>query len=116
MCKKIIPLLLVIMMPLSALSHTEIAFLSPENGSILSEAPNEIYIVYHYPVMITKLEMFKSDQDNENIQLSKNFLMQSSDAHQIKLPSLKMGEYEIDWRALSEDGHMIKGTFSFKIK
>ena len=42
--------------------------------------------------------------------------MQSSDAHQIKLPSLKMGEYKIDWRALSEDGHMINGTFSFKIK
>ena len=47
MLKKIIPLLLVIFIPLSALSHTEIAFLSPENGSILSEAPNEIYIVYH---------------------------------------------------------------------
>lgn len=116
MLKKIISLLLVIFIPLSALSHTEIAFLSPENGSILSEAPNEIYIVYHYPVMITKFEMFKSDQDNENIQLSKNFLMQSSDAHQIKLPSLKMGEYKIDWRALSEDGHTINGTFSFKIK
>ncbi len=33
-----------------------------------------------------------------------------------QLDPVPHGEYQVDWRGLSEDGHPMKGTFSFTVK
>ena len=33
-----------------------------------------------------------------------------------QLDTVPNGEYQVDWRGLSEDGHPMKGTFSFTVK
>ena len=33
-----------------------------------------------------------------------------------QLDPVPNGEYQVDWRGLSEDGHPMKGTFSFTVK
>jgi len=38
-----------------------------------------------------------------------------SDEHRITLPPLPTGDFTASWRALSEDGHVIKGDFSFSV-
>jgi methionine-rich copper-binding protein CopC len=47
--------------------------------------------------------------------LESDALLQESATHTIKLPLLKAGVYKINWRALSEDGHVIKGESAFQI-
>ena len=41
--------------------------------------------------------------------------MVESDEHRITLPPLLAGDFTASWRALSEDGHVIKGGFSFSV-
>ena len=55
------------------------------------------------------------ENNNEKVDLPKEFLMVLSDKHTIKLPELGSGKYKTDWRAMASDGHVIKGKFTFEI-
>ena len=41
--------------------------------------------------------------------------MKEAKRHVINMPMLNVGLYKTTWRALSEDGHAIKGEFAFEI-
>ena len=114
MLKKLIFILLAIF-PLSAIAHSPIANLIPNDGAILTEAPKEISIEFLNPAMFTKFEITNTAENNEKIELSKEFLMVLSDKHSIKLPHLNSGKYTTDWRAMASDGHVIKGKFTFEV-
>ena len=59
---------------------------------------------------------FFSKGNGENIKIKENALMQISKKHSIELPKLTSGKYFFKWRAMSEDGHIIKGNLKFNIK
>ena len=59
---------------------------------------------------------FFSKGNGENIKIKENALMQISKKHSIDLPKLTSGKYLFHWRAMSEDGHVIKGNLKFNIK
>ena len=54
-------------------------------------------------------------EELEAIQLDKSHLMKEAKRHVINMPMLNVGLYKTTWRALSEDGHAIKGEFAFEI-
>ena len=114
MLKKLIFIFLFIL-PLSSFAHSPIANLVPSDGAVLNEAPKEIKIEFVNPAMFTKFEMINVTENNKKIELSKKFLMVLSDTHSIKLPELKSGKYNTDWRAMASDGHVIKGKFTFEV-
>ena len=60
-------------------------------------------------------EIINTENNNEKVDLPKEFLMVLSDKHTIKLPELGSGKYKTDWRAMASDGHVIKGKFTFEI-
>ena len=35
--------------------------------------------------------------------------------HTVALPAIAADDYEVRWRALSADGHLVKGSFSFTV-
>ena len=39
-----------------------------------------------------------------------------SKSHLIKLPKINFGSYEVRWRAMGEDGHVLKGVLTFEVK
>ena len=39
-----------------------------------------------------------------------------SESHSIRLPEINHGSYEVRWRAVGEDGHVLKGILTFEIK
>lgn len=41
--------------------------------------------------------------------------MQIATQHVVVLPALSSGSFEVRWRALSADGHVIKGNFDFTV-
>ena len=53
--------------------------------------------------------------DGDLIPLGTSFLMNVGERHVIPLPSLASGAYSLDWRAMGEDGHVVKGDLTFKI-
>jgi methionine-rich copper-binding protein CopC len=122
-------IIFLILLPFAAFAHSPLATLSPKDGAVLEQAPAEVKMVFKSIVKLIKLEMQKlnfeecssllgclfSSNKGENITLDKHFIMKKSKQYLIGLPSLDAGDYIIKWRALGEDGHVIKGEFRFKV-
>lgn len=122
-------ILLLFMFPFSTSAHSPLASLSPQDGAFLSQAPAQIKMVFKSPTKLFKVEMLKITSDTNRsllgklfgntegdlVSLDEAFLMNTAEEHVIMLPILKSGKYSVAWRAMGEDGHVIKGDFSFQL-
>ncbi len=127
--KKIILLLLFLITPTVTLAHSLLESVYPIDGSPLKMAPTEIKMVFKSPAKLIKLDMYEvssakktkllsklmGSKKGEEISLNKDFLLKNSKRHRIPLPYLENGDYVIFWRAIGEDGHIVKGKFSFEL-
>ena len=122
-------LFILLIMPIAAIAHTPLASSIPANGEKLDISPTEIIMVFKFPTKLTRVDLKKSPQTksrsllkrlfgsdkSEPILLGKNSLLKTGTRHVIPLPSLKRASYELVWRAIGKDGHVIKGKLSFAI-
>ena len=116
--------------PMLANAHSPLSSTSPLNGETLDVSPAEIVMEFKSPAKLIKVELTKSKgkqvksflgglfggDDGESVPLSTSFLMSIDKRQVIPLPSLEEGSYSLSWRAMGEDGHVIKGDLTFKIK
>lgn len=80
--------------------------------SVLEKGPEEIILNFSYEIRLTSLTL---NQNNESKKLDfeiKSFAKMFS----AKSPVKNNGPYEILWRGLSRDGHIVTGTFSYYVK
>ena len=120
-----------LVLPISANAHSPLASSSPQNGETLAEPPTEIFMEFKLPAELIKVDLTKrSDKqeknllgrlfgggdDGESVPLGTSFLMTIDKRQVIPLPSLKDGSYSLTWRAMGEDGHVVKGELTFNIK
>ena len=126
---KVILILLCLLFPLSALAHSPLSNVSPEDGTKLDDAPSEISMVFKSPAKLIKLELLKEQASakksllgglfgndrGEVVPLPNAVLMEMSDTHVIPLPKITGGDYQVKWTAMGEDGHVIKGDFAFTV-
>ncbi len=115
--------------PISAIAHSPIAYVLPKDGAVINKSPETIEIVFTGPSKLIKVSLQKfapeasqslvgsllGSGEGVNIALDGDFLMQERKRHLISIPSLEEGNYQTNWRAISEDDHTIKGEFSFII-
>jgi methionine-rich copper-binding protein CopC len=110
-------------------AHSPVAFVIPKDGSVIKQAPDKMEIAFTAPAQLIKLEFSRvmsnekssliggllGSEKLEAIDLGKSHLMKKVNRHVINMPMLDLGLYKTTWRALSEDGHVIKGEFAFEI-
>ena len=120
---------LLIILPITAWAHSPLLSVNPGDGVTLNTTPSEIVMVFKVPAKLIKIDMTKDSNDENQgllgglfggnqgdvIMLGDDFLMKVDHWHEIALPVLPDGEYTIAWRAMGEDGHVIKGVFSFSV-
>ena len=113
----------------TATAHSPVGFVVPKDGSVIKKAPEKMEIVFTAPAKLIKVEFSKVTSNQKKslisgllgnetltpIKLNKDHLMNESRRHIISLPKLDDGIYKTAWRALSEDGHAIKGEFIFEV-
>ena len=132
MFKKIIAVFILLISPTMALSHSPLKLSNPMDGASLSKAPTEYKMLFKSPAKLIKFEIFKKGQNNnKKPSLLKGLFKKSddklidinyepslvlSDSHLIKLPKINFGSYEVRWRAMGEDGHVLKGILTFEVK
>ena len=101
-----------------------------KNGEVLIVSPKKIVIKFKSRAKIFKITLNKvisedkkslfgniiSKSNSKKIIIPNDFEIKNSLKHTINLPLLEAGTYIFEWRAISEDGHIIKGTSQFKIK
>ena len=126
---KVISILLCLLFPLSALAHSPLSNISPGDGAKLEDAPTEISMVFKSPAKLIKLELLKEqattkrsllgtlfgNDGGEVVPLPTAVLMEASETHVIPMPKITSGDYQVKWRAMGEDGHVIKGDFAFTV-
>ena len=124
-------LAILLVLPIAANAHSPLASSSPQNGETLDEPPTEIFMEFKLPTKLMKVDLTKqSDKQGKNLlgrlfgggdngeslPLGTSFLMTIDKRQVIPLPSLKDGSYSLTWRAMGEDGHVVKGELTFNIK
>ena len=122
---------ILLVFPIATNAHSPLASSSPQNGETLDVPPTVIFMEFKLPAKLIKVDLTKqSDKqeksllgglfgggdDGETVPLGTSFLMTTDKRQVIPLPYLKDGSYSLTWRALGEDGHVVKGDLTFYIK
>ena len=95
-------------------AHSKQETTTPANNAVLYEAPSELVLQFDKPMRITKLAL--TDQAGKEYKVQRTDQMKHMLKLVAQLDPVPKGEYKVDWRGLSEDGHPMKGTFSFTVK
>ncbi len=120
---------ILLVLPVTANAHSPLVSSFPQDGETLDVPPTEIVMTFKTPAKLIKVNLTKSSgkqaksllgglfggDDGEVVSLGTSFLMNIDERHMITLPLLQSGDYLLAWRALGEDGHVIKGDFTFTI-
>ena len=93
-------------------AHSPLIATMPADGAVLESAPNNLQLTFNGKARLARLLL---SRDGADIPLGKDHLMQKATQHDVPLPALADGRYQVRWRALSADGHIIKGTFAFTV-
>jgi copper transport protein len=111
----------------SALAHASVSSTSPEAGSTLSESPKEVTITFDQGISVPSGGVRILNERAERLAIKKPRVgSHASGANTAKgangtntvsvgIPALRNGAYVVSWRAISEDGHPIRGAFTFRV-
>ncbi len=101
------------LLSVAAFAHPEIQETNPVDGSVLGEVPANIVMTVSGDLLLTRVQMTHDDQASINLDLGdkKEFAAR----FELPLPDMGSGTYLIEWRGLAGDGHVMRGTFSFRV-
>ena len=120
MFKTILKVIILTMLPALALAHSPLKSVDPIDKAILTEAPTEYKMIFKSPAKLIKFEILKQakEKDKKPLPLKLNHKPSKLwyESHVVKLPKISNGSYEVRWRAMGEDGHVLKGTLNFEVK
>jgi methionine-rich copper-binding protein CopC len=106
-------LLLAALIPALALGHTSVSGAVPKSGSELAESPGTIEIQFHEGAKLTSLVVLGADKRERKL----NFVASDKpNTFRVSEPKLTIGLNEIQWKALSKDGHVASGKLIYTIK
>lgn len=99
---------------IAASAHSPLDSTRPADGAMLAAVPTEIHFTFKRNIRLTKVTWKHSDGTSGALNTSQV----GGFATDLVLPFAETatGEYLIEWRGLSDDGHPQKGTFTFSIK
>ena len=120
MFKTILKTIILIMLPALAFGHSPLKQVDPIDKAILTEAPTEYKMIFKSPAKLIKFEILKQAEEKDKKPLPLKLNHKPSklwyESHVVKLPKISTGSYEVRWRAMGEDGHVLKGTLNFEVK
>ena len=132
MLKKIILVFILFSLPTTVFPHSPLKLANPMDGALLTKAPPEYKMLFKSPAKLIKFEIFQKVENNNKKSSSLKGLFKKSDgklieinykpslvlseSHLIKLPQINFGSYAVRWRAMGEDGHVLKGILTFEVK
>jgi methionine-rich copper-binding protein CopC len=107
-------LVLSIVMPVGAAAHSPLTSVTPADGAQLLTAPQTIEMRFRDSSRLIRFAL-AGNGGGTKVALGDEHLMVEAADHTVSLPPLASGRYIASWRAMGEDGRVIKGRFSFTI-
>lgn len=101
--------------PVSAsLLHSVLLATSPAAGSVVTRAMAEVTLTFDEPVRASFSAVTVTGPDARPYGHGELSVLDNV-VHQRVYP-LRSGDYEVDWRVVSGDGHPVTGTFRFSVR
>ncbi|MBR7889692.1 copper resistance protein CopC [Marinomonas sp. A79] len=83
----------------------------PEDGAMLMAQAERVEMHFKQPMQVVSLKVIGSDNKPVAIKYDRKA---AATAHfKVMLPKLTPDTYSVQWKAMGEDGHMMKGAYNF---
>ncbi len=112
--KKLIPLLTLLCLAFagSVLAHVKQSGSVPADNAMLMKAPDVLSISFSGPIRLTKVTLLHDNGNTVDFGFTPTAV---ATQFSWPLPVLEIGSYQVNWVGLGEDGHKMKGDFSFML-
>jgi methionine-rich copper-binding protein CopC len=111
--RRIIPVLVAdLLFSAASIAHTHLVASSPADRAELTSAPKEAVLTFAEAVVMTAAKLESTDGTKTVLKPLPDGSVK--EAH-IPLPTLVAGRYRLQWRATSDDGHVMSGELSFVV-
>ena len=94
-------------------AHTHLESSTPADKAVLHESPKELMLHFSEPTKLTAVTLQK-EGEGEAHKLAP-LPKEPTAAASIRLQTLAQGEYTVEWRAVGDDNHVMKGVLHFTI-
>jgi methionine-rich copper-binding protein CopC len=111
--KKYIAIICAVMTSMSVFAHTGLTSSVPADNAILMKSPEMIEVTFEDDVRLVSLLVVNSKE--EAIEIDFALIMEASKTFSYDLPMLAANTYKVSWTIMGEDGHKMKGDFSFMV-
>ncbi|MGA8706205.1 MAG: copper resistance CopC family protein [Steroidobacteraceae bacterium] len=104
---------LMLVWPLAALAHAHLQRSDPADGAVISNMPAQLTLQFSEAAQLTALTLSKAGQTVPQ----KLAPLPSAAATQLQVtaPRLEPGDYELRYRVISADGHIMAGKIHFTV-
>ncbi|MEM9763658.1 MAG: copper resistance CopC family protein [Pseudomonadota bacterium] len=99
--------------PMSSAAHSQNEKTMPADGAVLAASPERIGMTFDRPMRITMLRL--TDATGREYAVERTDGMAPVTEFEATPEALDLGEYDVHWRGLAEDGHPMQGSFSFTL-
>lgn len=112
--KKLIPLLTLLCLAFAGpvLAHVKQSGSVPADNAMLMQAPDVLSISFSGPIRLTKVTLLHDNGNTVDFGFTPTAV---ATQFSWPLPVLEIGSYQVNWVGLGEDGHKMKGDFSFML-
>ena len=111
--------LLLTFAPDSASAHSQLVSSAPAKNSFISVDPGAVELTFNESLIVIKGQITNRitvTDSQRKIWSAQKIQVHRNKARVALLSSLKSGKYLVTYRVVSQDGHPIKGNFSFTYK
>lgn len=98
-----------------AWAHADMNQSAPQDGEVVAQGLSEITLTFSEPLRITVVTVAKNGSKEAvglKSKLPPSFVKKAT----LPVDPLAEGAYEVNWRGVSNDGHIMNGYFSFSVK
>lgn len=97
----------------SVIAHTGLESSTPSNNAMLMKSPKTLAVSFGSNIRLVSLSIVNAK--NEEVPIEFAPTMQPSQSFTYELPTLMPNSYKVSWTIMGDDGHKMKGDFSFMV-
>lgn len=97
-----------------ALAHARLTSSDPVDGAQLAAAPTSARLSFSETVLVTDVSL--AGAAGREVEMRREGPMRPAAQAEVTFDSLPPGDYRLQWRAQSVDGHPMSGSIDFTVK
>src|SRR6266852_7011174 len=104
--------LALITIAVTASAHAHLQKSSPADGSVITTSPANLVLNFSEAARLTALSIQKGSEPEQKL---KPLPTTAAQQISVPLPPLTPGTYSVNWRVVSDDGHVMSGALHFTL-